>query len=199
MDYRVSRAADRYRTSGDQGETWHAFSFGPHYDPDNTHFGLLLACNEEQVRPSAGFPEHRHAGIDIVTVVIDGTLSHTDSTGAKRLLGPGEVLVLRTGEGVLHSEYNADDQRDLHFLQLWLVGAGSYQVDVLRLRPDESVELPAAAYRYLHVFRGGTSDLGTGDALRLRGPARVRAGTDGADLVSVVMSETLAFGAATEG
>ncbi|CAM5502477.1 hypothetical protein SALBM135S_06807 [Streptomyces alboniger] len=44
----VRRSNDRYRggepTAGI--ESLHAFSFGPHYDPDNLRFGAILACNE---------------------------------------------------------------------------------------------------------------------------------------------------------
>ena len=47
----------------------HSFSFGSHYDPDNTHHGLLLVNNDDIVKPGTGFryppaPRHgdRHLG-----------------------------------------------------------------------------------------------------------------------------------------
>ena len=64
----VHRAAERYRSTPGEGiETRHAFSFSGHYDPANTHFGALLACNEELLAPGAGFESHRHRDVEILT------------------------------------------------------------------------------------------------------------------------------------
>lgn len=71
----VRRATERY-PGGDPGagiESWHAFSFGPHYDPDNLRFGALIACNEERLVPGAGFDEHPHSHTEIVTWVVEGS------------------------------------------------------------------------------------------------------------------------------
>ena len=79
----VWRAADRYR-GGDTAagiDTRHAFSFSGFYDPDNVGFGQLVACNEERLAPGAGFPEHPHRDVEIVTWVVEGELEHLDSTG----------------------------------------------------------------------------------------------------------------------
>lgn len=77
----VRRSIDRYR-GGEPGtgvETFHAFSFGPHYDPDNLRFGAVLACNEERLAPGAGFDEHPHSHTEIVTWVVEGELTHRDT------------------------------------------------------------------------------------------------------------------------
>ncbi len=70
----VRRAHERY-PGGDPAagiESWHAFSFGPHYDPDNLRFGAIIACNEERLAPGAGFDEHPHSHTEIVTWVVGG-------------------------------------------------------------------------------------------------------------------------------
>lgn len=117
----VRRAADRYR-GGDpaQGvDSRHAFSFGPHYDPDNLRFGLLLACNEEHLAPGAGFAEHPHRDTEIVTWVLAGALEHRDAEGRTARLRPGDLQYLSSAGGVRHTERNAGDT-PLRFLQMWL-------------------------------------------------------------------------------
>ena len=115
----VRRAAARYRTDAGQIQTWHAFSFGAHYDPDNTHFGPLLACNVELIAPGAGYEPHPHRDTDIVTWVLDGVLTHEDSTGRTATVTAGDGQWLRAGSGVRHAERNAGPH-PLRFLQMWL-------------------------------------------------------------------------------
>ena len=80
----VQRSGARYRGGDGAGvETRHAFSFSGHYDPDNVRFGLLVACNEERLAPGAGFAEHPHRDLEIVTWVVDGELTH--ETPGRRL------------------------------------------------------------------------------------------------------------------
>ncbi|WP_030859548.1 pirin family protein [Streptomyces sp. NRRL S-37] len=192
----VRHARERYQ-GGDPAagiETWHAFSFGPHYDPDNLRFGAVIACNEEHLAPGAGFDEHPHSHTEIVTWVVEGELTHRDSTGEETVIRPGDVQRLSAASGVRHVERNAGD-RPLTFLQMWLAplepgGDPSYEVvrgiadstpyalpeagamlHVRRLRAGERTAVPDAAYVYVHVVRGEvTLDgalLGAGDAARL--------------------------------
>ncbi len=128
----VRRAADRFRTSSATGECAHSFSFGAHYDPANTSFGLLLAHNDDVVRPGRGYPTHPHRDLEIVTWVLSGALVHEDSTGRRAVLRPGAVQRLGAGGGVLHAEGNDawrltggpphDDP--LHLVQMWVAPDG---------------------------------------------------------------------------
>jgi len=118
----VWRAADRYR-GGDAAagvDTRHAFSFSGFYDPDNVGFGMLVACNEERLAPGAGFPEHPHRDVEIVTWVVEGELEHLDSTGRSARVRAGDVQRLGAGRGVRHVERNAGPG-PLRFVQMWLV------------------------------------------------------------------------------
>ncbi|MGW7353079.1 pirin family protein [Streptomyces sp. NPDC054784] len=116
------RAADRYRGGdGTAGiDTLHAFSFSGFYDPENTGFGLLVACNEERLAPGAGFDTHPHRDVEIVTWVVEGLLAHEDSTGRVTVVRPGDVQRLSAGDGVRHAERNAGEE-ELRFVQMWLV------------------------------------------------------------------------------
>lgn len=175
----VWRADDRYRGGdADDGiDTRHAFSFSGFYDPANVGFGLLVACNEERLAPGAGFAEHPHRDVEIVTWVVEGELEHRDSTGRSSLVRHGDVQRLRAGTGVRHVERNAGDG-PLRFVQMWLVpgvfgGEPEYEVvhgiadgtplalpgteavlHVRRLAPGARTAVPDAAWVYVHVVRG---------------------------------------------
>src|SRR5262249_49273704 len=62
------------------------FSFGHHYDPTNTHHGLLLVSNDDVVRPKTGFDTHPHRDMEIVTWVLSGELEHKDTLGNTGLI-----------------------------------------------------------------------------------------------------------------
>ncbi|GAA1904537.1 pirin family protein [Streptomyces durmitorensis] len=192
----VRRSGDRYR-GGEPGagiETFHAFSFGPHYDPDNLRFGAVLACNEERLAPGAGFDEHPHSHTEIVTWVAQGELTHRDSAGHASVVGPGDVQHLSAAGGVRHVERN-DGDAPLVFVQMWLSplkpgGEPSYEVvhgiadstpyavpaagallHVRRLGAGERTAIPDAPFAYVHVVRGevrlGGEQLAAGDAARI--------------------------------
>ncbi|WP_051950672.1 pirin family protein [Actinacidiphila yeochonensis] len=119
--FEVRRAADRY-LGGDPAAgvtTRHTFSFGEFYDPANTRFGLLLACNEELLAAGAGFAEHTHRDTEIVTWVLAGELEHRDADGTAVTLRPGDAQLLSAGGGVRHVERNPGAE-PLVFVQMWL-------------------------------------------------------------------------------
>ncbi|GGR41041.1 hypothetical protein GCM10010497_50310 [Streptomyces cinereoruber] len=190
---RIQRADERY-PGGDPAagiDTRHAFSFGPHYDPDNLRFGSLIACNEERLAPGAGFDEHPHSHTEIVTWVVEGELTHRDSTGRATLVRAGDLQHLSAAAGVRHVERN-DADAPLTFVQMWLAplsfgGEPAYEVvrgdggdlayelpgatlRVHRLKSGERAPLPDADFVYAHVTRGtvrlGTEELTPGDAAR---------------------------------
>ncbi|CAM5283159.1 Quercetin 2,3-dioxygenase OS=Streptomyces griseorubiginosus OX=67304 GN=DWG14_05899 PE=3 SV=1 [Streptomyces griseorubiginosus] len=192
----VWRAAERY-PGGDPGagiESWHAFSFGPHYDPGNLRFGALIACNEERLVPGAGFDEHPHSHTEIVTWVVEGELTHRDSTGHETVVRAGDVQRLSAAAGVRHVERN-DADTPLTFVQTWLAplepgGEPSYEIvrgiadstpyaipeagamlHVRRLAAGERTAVPDGPFVYVHVVRGDVrldgEELGPGDAARV--------------------------------
>ncbi|GAA3395993.1 pirin family protein [Streptomyces roseoviridis] len=198
---RIQRAAERYAggtpETGEPGiDTRHAFSFGRFYDPDNLRFGALLACNEERLAPGAGFDEHPHSHTEIVTWVVEGELTHRDSTGRATVVRPGDLQHLSSAAGVRHVERN-DGPAPLVFVQMWLAprepgGTPSYEVvrgiadatpyavpaadavlHVRRLALGDRTALPDADFLYVHVARGTVrlagEELAEGDAARVTG------------------------------
>jgi redox-sensitive bicupin YhaK (pirin superfamily) len=115
----VHPAAARFVTATDLVESRHSFSYGPHYDPANVGFGLLVAHNADSLQPGGGFAEHPHRGVDIVTWVVSGALAHSDDVGGGAVVTPGVAQVLSAGRGVRHSEVNACDGVT-RYLQMWV-------------------------------------------------------------------------------
>jgi quercetin 2,3-dioxygenase len=125
----IRRADERFKTTISWLDSQHSFSFGGHYDPANTHHGLLLVNNDDIVRPGSGFETHPHRDMEIVTWVLQGSLVHQDSTGHSDVIYPGLAQRMSAGTGILHSEKNdswrlqggASHDEPVHFVQMWVV------------------------------------------------------------------------------
>lgn len=117
----IRRAADRKVTTTSWLRSRHSFSFGEHYDPDNTHHGLLLVNNDDIVEPASGFDTHPHRDMEIVTWVLQGELTHQDSVGNRGVVYPGLAQRMSAGSGILHSERNESTTAPVHFVQMWVI------------------------------------------------------------------------------
>ena len=149
----LRRAGERFRTETGWLDSRHSFSAGAHYDPANTHFGLLLLHNEDRVVPGRGYDEHPHRDTEIVTWVLEGELEHRD-TGSGRVerVAPGAVQRLGAGSGVRHAEH-ATPERGVRFVQMWVVpdepgGEPEYAVREAPVDSGEPVVLASGLVRH---------------------------------------------------
>lgn len=139
----VHRAGERFRTETGWLDSRHSFSAGAHYDPANTHFGVLLLHNEDRVTPGRGYDEHPHRDTEILTWVLEGELEHRDSgSGRVERVAPGTVQRLGAGSGVRHSEH-ATPEAGVRFVQMWVVpdvpgGDPEYQLRDALARPGDT-------------------------------------------------------------
>lgn len=196
----VQRAGERYRVEQPGITTWHCFSAGAFYDPDNVAFGRLMACDEHLIEPGAGFPRHAHAGVELVSWVLDGTLAHWDGAGRRHLIQPGHVQHQVAGAGIEHAERNGSRLEPLRLVQIALLvedGTPGYAIaqppltlksggfDVLTRCRGTRVD---ARLVFLFVVGGAFhvvgSDLGPGDSVRA--PGSVEIDGDGELLVVTV-------------
>jgi redox-sensitive bicupin YhaK (pirin superfamily) len=145
-------ADTRFHTDIDWLDSWHSFSFGGHYDPDNTNHGLLLVLNDDLIAGGGAFGTHPHRDMEIVTWVLDGTLEHRDSEGNHGIITRNVAQRMSAGTGIRHSEANASERDALHLLQMWVppdtkgIAPGYEQVDATGAIKDDEL-FPLASGR----------------------------------------------------
>lgn len=102
-------------------DSYHTFSFGNYYDPEQMGFRALRVINDDWVAPTAGFDTHPHRDMEILTYILSGALTHRDSMGNTATIGVNEVQRITAGTGIAHSEFNASESEPVHLLQIWLL------------------------------------------------------------------------------
>ena len=68
----------------------------------------------------AGFPMHPHRGIETVTYMLSGKVSHKDSLDNAGVIGAGDVQWMTAGRGILHEEMPAPVENKMEGFQLWV-------------------------------------------------------------------------------
>jgi quercetin 2,3-dioxygenase len=130
-----------------------AFGFGSteEFDP------FLLFDDFRNDNPDdyvAGFPWHPHRGIETITYVLAGAVSHGDSLGNRGTLGAGDVQWMTAGSGILHQEMpQGDPQGRMHGFQLWA-----------NLPSSQKMTAP----RYQDVASGDVAEVTDNDGTRVR-------------------------------
>ncbi len=119
--HHIIPSQSRGLTQIDWLQSYHSFSFGGYYNPDRMGFGPLRVINEDIVAGGAGFPTHPHANMEIMTIVLQGSLAHRDSLGNGAAILPGDVQMMRAGTGIRHSEFNPSATDACHLLQIWVL------------------------------------------------------------------------------
>jgi redox-sensitive bicupin YhaK (pirin superfamily) len=116
---RIERSDERGKSELGWLHSRFSYSFAEYLNPNRMAFGALRVVNNDTIEPGKGFPLHHHEQMEIVTIMLDGTLTHEDSMGNKSELAINEVQVMTAGTGVNHSEYN-HSPTPVRLLQIWL-------------------------------------------------------------------------------
>lgn len=121
MKYKLHKSEDR-------GTAYHgwlmakfSFSFAEYVNPSRMGFGPLRVLNNDIITPAQGFSPHTHNNMEIITIPLHGQLLHTDSTGAEEVIRQGQIQVMSAGSGIMHSEYNHSQTKNLELFQIWII------------------------------------------------------------------------------
>ena len=152
------------------------------------HFGPIAWQDGE----AKGASSHPHAGIETMTLLLEGRMRHKDSLGNESTMAPGDVQWMRAGRGIVH-----DEQPDVsamspgertHGIQVWLnLPSGGKHV-APQYRHVTRPEIPLIA----STHDANRIRLVAGDILDARGPVE----TGGRPLVvhaSLAMAEAMSI------
>ncbi len=117
---RIIRADERHFSDFGWLKTYWLFSFSEYHDPENVRFGPLRVFNDDVVSPGEGFPMHHHEEMEIITVILEGELTHEDSMGHRAAIKAGQVQRITAGTGIEHSEFNLGGE-PVHLYQIWII------------------------------------------------------------------------------
>ena len=101
-------------------KTYWLFSFSDYYDADNVQHGALRVFNDDVVEPHTGFSIHPHEEMEIISVVLDGEMTHKDTMGNEMVIRENDVQRMTAGTGLQHSEWNHGDE-PVAFFQIWVL------------------------------------------------------------------------------
>jgi redox-sensitive bicupin YhaK (pirin superfamily) len=121
MEYIVHPSSSRGTADFVWLKSRHSFSFGHYYNAERMGFGTLRVLNDDWVAPGAGFGTHPHSNMEIISIALKGDLQHRDSMGNASIIRENEIQVMSAGSGITHSEMNANSDKPVEFLQIWII------------------------------------------------------------------------------
>ena len=78
------------------------------------------------------FGPHPHRGFETVTFILEGDLTHKDSSGAESVIKAGGVQWMTAGSGLVHAEISSEEFKKkggpLEILQLWVNLPAKYKM-----------------------------------------------------------------------
>jgi len=165
MQSYLHRSENRGHVKAGWLESKHSFSFGSWYDPKYMGVSVLRVINDDIIAAHNGFGTHPHDNMEILTCVLEGTISHKDSMGNGRHISAGEWQLMSAGTGVQHSEMNQGDV-PVHLLQIWIhPNVRDAEPNYQQIQCD-----PKLQPNQWHVIAGPNSDA----AMQIRQQAEVK-------------------------
>ena len=108
----------------------------------------------------AGFPWHPHRGIETVTYMVKGKVSHEDSLGNKGTINSGDVQWMTAGSGIIHQEMPQESEKMMGF-QLWVNLPAARKMMSPRYRDVGKGEIPEVDHKgaLVRVIAGSVNNV----------------------------------------
>jgi redox-sensitive bicupin YhaK (pirin superfamily) len=130
--------------------------FADHYGPDDVSHSRGMQV-----------PPHPHTGLQTVSWLLEGEIVHRDSLGSLQRVGPRELSLMTSGEGIAHSEESPQSDRPptLAGVQLWVAlpeasrhGAAAYEFHAdLPVVEHEGLQVTVVMGEHAGVTSPGTT------------------------------------------
>src|ERR1700712_2282057 len=96
------------------------------------------------------FGPHPHRGFETVTFILEGDLTHKDSSGSESVIKEGGVQWMRAGSGLIHAEVSSPEFKakggPLEILQLWVNLPAKYKMTEPKYVGLQTGDIPVAEY-----------------------------------------------------
>lgn len=119
MKFSITRSDERGRKDIGWLKSNFTFSFSSYANPERNGFGLLRVFNDDFVQPGNGFGIHPHTNMEIISVMLAGSMNHKDTLGYTEVVHQDWVQIMSAGTGMRHEEHNVGDD-EVNFLQIWI-------------------------------------------------------------------------------
>ncbi|WMW22862.1 pirin family protein [Methanolobus mangrovi] len=116
---KIVKSNERHLVDTESSQSYWLFSYADYLDMKNTHFGDLKVFNDDTLLAGKAFKPESVDNKEIITIILEGELTHEDSTGAKEVLKAGDVQVMSAGEGISFSGMNLTD-KDTRLCRMWI-------------------------------------------------------------------------------
>lgn len=100
-------------------KSYFLFSFAEYWDWDNMSWWKLRVFNDDFIRWNSWFPMHPHKDMEIITIMLDWTITHSDSMWNIQDIWVWEIQVTSAWTWIYHSEVN-NQSNDLKLFQIWI-------------------------------------------------------------------------------
>ena len=115
---------------------------------------IFLNHHGRQVYPpdNNGLPfgPHPHRGFETVTFILEGELTHKDSSGAESVIREGGVQWMTAGSGLIHAEISSEAFKQkggpLEILQLWVNLPAKHKMTPPRYTGLQQNQIPAFSW-----------------------------------------------------
>lgn len=105
-------------------ERWmHMYKSFDYYDYDfidDMGFGMLRVIDDFELDHLTGTPVHPHKDMEILTILLEGSIFHQDSLGHSGVLHAGDYQLMSAGKGLKHAETNPSQFTKTRGLQIWM-------------------------------------------------------------------------------
>lgn len=107
-------------------------------------YGSLAVFTDGEMHPGQGFDMHPHRNLEIVSVILEGEVTHRDSTGNVTRMSAGSVQRITAGSGIFHAEHTTSPQ-SVRMFQIWFIPTapnlppGYVRADFTQVQPKNTL------------------------------------------------------------